>query len=178
MHRLAPVFIFNPVFLHFFHPPSRTISHFPRQLPLLSSSGVRVGERLCVCDSVCVLIIIIFVFAFFAFAFFKSFLLFVRHLLPVPAALWPPQLVITVYIKLYVYVYVCVCVYVGVCISPLLTLFFPVVQCLHFCVCLCVLFVSMCVCVCMYLDWRVDGNFACFHILFVLLILKYAINFP
>lgn len=167
MHRLAPVFIFNPVFLHFFHPPSRTISHFPRQLPLLSSSGVRVGERLCVCDSVCVLIIIIFVFAFFAFAFFfESFLLFVRHLLPVPAALWPPQLVITVYIKLYVYVYVCVCVCGCVYFPPSDVIFSccSVFAFLRVLVC----FICVYVCLCLYVSRLESGWQFCLFFTFCL----------
>lgn len=163
MHRLAPVFIFNPVFLHFFHPPSHTISHFPRQLPPLSSSGVRVGERVCVCVIVCV---------------FSSSSSLSSRSLPSPSSSNRSSFLFVIFFRfrqhfghrssLLLYILSCtcvctfVCVYVGVCISPLLTLFFPVVQCLHFCVCLCVLFVCMCVCVCMYLDWRVDGNFACF----------------
>lgn len=42
-----------------------------------------------------------------------------------------------------------------------------------FCVWLCIVFIVWVCCT----SWKVDGNFACFN-LFVLLILKYAINFP
>lgn len=162
MHRLAPVFIFNPVFLHFFHPPSHTISHFPRQLPPLSSSGVRVGERVCVFSS-------------------SSFLS--SRSSPSPSSSIRSSFLFVIFFRfrqhlghrssllLYILSCTCVCtfecVYVGVCISPLLTLFFPVVQCLHFCVCLC-FYLCVCVCLCLYVSRLESGWQFCLFFTFCL----------
>lgn len=62
-------------------------------------------------------------------------------------------------------------------IDAILLLLFCCCCCCSFCIILCVFVFYVCLCLCVCECWKVDGNFACFN-LFVLLILKYAINCP
>lgn len=162
MHRLAPVFIFNPVFLHFF--PFRTLSSlYPISRVNFRHCHLPVWEWVSVC--VCV--------SASASVFSSSS----SSSAPFPSSsFFPPNRSSFLFVifrfrrhfghrsSLLLYILSCTCVrfcvYVSVCVSPALWRYFFLLFSVCISACACVF--NLCVCVCMYLDWRVDGNFACF----------------
>lgn len=145
MHRLAPGFIFNPVFLHFSPAFSGFFLSFSLPFPAptssatVSSSGVRVGERVWVYVCVC--------------SHHHRLLLCLLLLLLLLPQIVPPFLFVIFRFRqqhfghrssLLLYLLSCTCVCVCVRVSSrspsssdvIFCLLFSV--CLHFCVCLCV----------------------------------------